>query len=58
LREAECFKYLESVIEKNDGSNMTSMKNEWMKWRDVSSILCDKYMLLSLKSRFHLKVRP
>ena len=28
----------------------------WMKWKEVSEVMCDRMMLLELKDKFFLKI--
>ena len=58
----KCFKYLGSIIQKNgeiDGNVNHRIKAEWLKWRNVTGVLCDRNMPMSLKGKFYrTAVRP
>ena len=52
----ECFKYLGSVIQKDeeiDGDVNHRIKAKWLKWRSAIRVLCDRNMPLSLKGKFY-----
>jgi len=50
------FKYLESILQKNggfDGDMIHMVKCGWMKWREVSGVLCDRRIPIRLKGKFY-----
>jgi len=52
----DSFKYLGSVLQKNgrfDKDIMHRIKCGWMKWREASSVLCDRRIPIRLKSKFY-----
>ncbi|XP_063835572.1 polypeptide N-acetylgalactosaminyltransferase 1-like [Ostrinia nubilalis] len=62
LKEVDHFKYLGSIISK-DGSIDTDVTHRintgWMKWRELSGVLCDTRMPVRIKGRvYRAAVRP
>ena len=60
--EVERFKYLGSVVQ-NNGDFEEDMKHRvkyvWMKWREVSGVLCNKIIPVWLKGKFYkIVARP
>jgi hypothetical protein len=58
----DIFRYLESMLQKDgdiDEDLSHRIKVIWLKWRQVSGVLCDPRMLLKLKGKFYRTViRP
>lgn len=55
VSEIESFKYLGCIVQKNGGfvKNVKHrIKCEWIKWREVSGVLCDNKIPKRLKSKF------
>jgi len=56
------FRYLGSIIQENgeiDEHINHRIKVGWQKWRNASRVLCDRRILLRLKSRlYRMVVRP
>jgi len=55
----ERFKYLGSIIQENekiDKDINQQIKIEWQKWKNASTVLCDKKILLRLKGRVYRMV--
>ena len=49
-----CFKYLGTVMETEGGSSKAvkqRVKSAWMKWREMSGVICDRKMPMKLKSK-------
>lgn len=59
LKKGEQFKYLGSLI-CSDGDTLpdarTRVNTAWMKWRQVTGILCDRRMPINLKSKIYKTV--
>ena len=62
LKQVDCFKYLGTVMETEGGSNKAvkqRVKSAWMKWREMSGVICDRKMPKKLKSKIYKSVlRP
>ena len=62
LKQVDCFKYLGTVMETEGGSNNAvkqRVKSAWMKWREMSGVICDRKMPKKLKSKIYKSVlRP
>ena len=62
LKQVDCFKYLGTVMETEGGSNKAvkqRVKSAWMKWREMSGVICDRKIPKKLKSKIYKSVlRP
>ena len=62
LGQVEYLKYLSSVMEAEGGSwKVVKQRVEvaWMKWRDISGVMCDKRMPRKLKCKiYRTAIRP
>ncbi|XP_050503585.1 uncharacterized protein LOC126882654 [Diabrotica virgifera virgifera] len=56
------FKYLGSVLQSNgeiDGDACSRIRAGWMKWKEVSGVLCDRKIPMKLKGKFYkTAIRP
>ena len=62
LPKVDAFKYLGSVIDR-DGTSQQDVQSRvwvgWMKWRELTGVLCDKNMPVKMKSKvYRTVVRP
>jgi hypothetical protein len=52
----DCFLYLRSIIQKDrklDSDVAHRVRAGWLKWKDVTGILCDRNIPLYLKKKFY-----
>jgi len=59
VREIESFKYLGFFVQKNgvfDVAVKHRIRCKWIKWKEVSDVLCDKGISIRLKGKFYISI--
>ncbi|TQE12441.1 hypothetical protein C1H46_002094 [Malus baccata] len=59
IPKSDRFRYLGSILQKNgelDGDLNHRIQARWMKWKNASSVLCDRRRPLKLKGKFYRTV--